>query len=276
MNARPGYGARSIGGALTCGFANKPSIKSLDVKRLDVPNRMYLNLIHLAESFGVSERVVEGWVRNEGLPHNRDRDRLLFDRAEVAEWAAARGLGARAGFLAPATPAFAEGCRIQPLLAIGRIWRNLAASEIPDVLDRVVDSLPGASAAARALIARRLRAPAGVTWSPIGGGFALPHPSARVALGRDSGALSLLLLRDEATQAQPTPDAAPVNRLVFFIAPSPRAHLELLGRLTRALAFGPLRDRLLRADDDDAIFAAAAEADAGAGASATRTLNPRP
>ena len=48
---------------------------------------MYLNLVQLAESFGVSETVVEGWIRDEGLPHTPDRGRLLFDRAQVAEWA---------------------------------------------------------------------------------------------------------------------------------------------------------------------------------------------
>src|ERR1035437_5203112 len=57
---------------------------------------MYLNLIQLAESFGVSEKVVEGWIREEGLPHTPDRGRLLFDRAQVVQWAATRGLAAPA------------------------------------------------------------------------------------------------------------------------------------------------------------------------------------
>ena len=51
---------------------------------------MFLNIIELADSFGVEEEVVEGWVRKEGLPHVVDRGRLLFDRAEVAVWAASR------------------------------------------------------------------------------------------------------------------------------------------------------------------------------------------
>ena len=46
---------------------------------------MYLNLIQIAESFGVSEKVVEGWIRDEGLPHTPDRGVLLFDRAQVAQ-----------------------------------------------------------------------------------------------------------------------------------------------------------------------------------------------
>ena len=52
---------------------------------------MYLNLVQLAESFGVSERIVEGWIREEGLPHTPEGRVLLFDRAQVAQWAATRG-----------------------------------------------------------------------------------------------------------------------------------------------------------------------------------------
>jgi PTS system nitrogen regulatory IIA component len=110
-----------------------------------------------------------------------------------------------------------------------------------------------------------LRASGGVTWAPIGNGFALPHPSARIALGRDSGTVSLLLLRDDFSQAGPVPDETPVKRMFFFIAPSPRAHLEVLGRLTRALAQGPLRELVLRGAADSEILAAAAAADAAVG-----------
>lgn len=48
---------------------------------------MYLNVIQLAESLGVAESVVETWVRNESLPCIHDRERLLFDRAQVVAWA---------------------------------------------------------------------------------------------------------------------------------------------------------------------------------------------
>ena len=39
---------------------------------------MYLNLIQIAESFGVAEKVVEGWIRDEGLPHTVDRGLSLI------------------------------------------------------------------------------------------------------------------------------------------------------------------------------------------------------
>src|ERR1019366_3388528 len=190
---------------------------------------MYLNLIQLAESFGVSEKVVEGWIRDEGLPHTPDRGRLLFDRAQVVQWAATRGLAAQAGFLAPETSSpFATGFRLEPLLRAGGIWRDVPAAEVASVFERVVASLPGVTPPVRQLIGQRLRAKGGVTMAPVGGGFALPHPGTRLALGRDTGNVALVLLRDALVLTEPQVDHVPVNRLLFFIAPSPRAHLDLL------------------------------------------------
>jgi len=223
---------------------------------------MYLNLIQIAESFGVSESVVEGWIRDEGLPHTLDRGRFVFDRAQVAHWAVARGLAAQAGFLAPETSVFLTGLRLEPLLKVGGIWRDVTAAEVPNVLDRIVAALPSVTPPVRKMLAQRLRAPGGVTWAAIGGGFALPHPSARIALGRDSGTVALLQLRDALPIAGNGPDGVPVTCLFFFIAPSPRAHLDLLGRLSRVLARGSFRELMGKAAKDDEIFAALAKADA--------------
>jgi PTS system nitrogen regulatory IIA component len=225
---------------------------------------MYLNLIQIAESFGVSEKVVEDWIRREGLPHTPDGGRLLFDRAQVANWAAVRGLAAKAGFLAPVTPAFATGFAIEPLLRSGGIWRDVAAADVAGVFARIVSSLPGVTPALRLFLSQRLCAKGGVNIAPVGGGFALPHPSARVALGRDSGTVALILLREGLELAEPQADDVPVTRLFFFIAPTPRAHLDILGRLSRSLVRGPLREVVVRGGADEEVFAAAAAADRAA------------
>ena len=197
---------------------------------------MYLNLVQIAESFGVSEKVVEDWIRDEGLPHTPDRGRLLFDRAQVAHWAAAHGLAAKAGFLAPQTPTFSTGWRLESLLRVGRIWRNVPAAGVLGIFQQVVTSLPGVTPPIRQLLIQRILAQDGVAFAPIGGGFAMPHLSTRVSLGRDSGTIALLLLQDALTLAEPTPDGIPITRLLFFVGPSPRAHLDLLGRLCRLLS----------------------------------------
>ncbi len=223
---------------------------------------MYLNLVQIAESFGVSEKVIEDWIRAEGLPHIAERGRLIFDRAQVVNWAAGRGLASQAGFLAPASSAFATGGLLEPLLRAGGIWRDLSPADLPATLDSIVAALPGTTPSVRQLVAQRLRATGGVTIAPIGGGFALPHPSARIALGRDAGTVALLLLREGLVLPEPPPDGVPVNRLFFFIAPSPRAHLDVLGRLSRSLSRGLLREAVVRGAGDDEIFRAVASTDA--------------
>lgn len=225
---------------------------------------MYLNLVQIAESFGVAEKTVEDWIRSENMPHLVDRGRLLFDRAQVTQWAAARGLGSATGFLAPETPAFATGWRLEPLLAAGGIWRDVPAAQVTDTFIRVVERLPGTAPAVRKMLGQRLRAPGGFTLAPVGGGIALPHPSARVALGRDAGVVALLLLREPLPTAEPPPDGVPVTRLFFFLAPSPRAHLDLLGRLSRMLSRGPLRELINRGAPDAEILDTVAAADAAA------------
>ncbi len=226
---------------------------------------MYLNIIQIAESFGVAEEVVERWVRDEGLPFTPDRDRMLFDRTQVAAWAATRGLAAQAGFLAPAASGVVGG-GIGALLRAGRIWRDVPANAVEAVFEQVVAALPGATPPIRNLVAQRLRAPGGVVIAPVGGGFALPHPATRIALGRDSGTVALLLLREPMPLPEPSPDEVPVTRLFFFIAPSPRAHLDLLGRLSRLLSSrGVLRELVLQGAPDEEIFKAIAAAETAAG-----------
>src|SRR5512140_3539270 len=118
---------------------------------------MYLNLVELAESFGISEKVVEDWIRDEGLPCVPDRGRLLFDRARVAHWAAAHGLTARTGFLAPENGAFTSGLALAPMLRIGGIWRGIPASGVTVVLERVIAALAVVPQPVRALLGQRLR-----------------------------------------------------------------------------------------------------------------------
>jgi len=218
---------------------------------------MYLNIIQLAESFGVEEGVVEGWVRNEGLTAIEDRDRLLFDRNQVVDWAAARGLAAKAGFLAADRPAKLASPRLEPLLRAGGIWRDVSAAGVREVMEAILAKLPGATPPVRQLLSQRLRLPNGISWAAVGGGLALPHLRTPVALGREAGTFAILLLRDALSLNEPVPDDTPVTRLLFFVAPSPRAHLELLAQLSAALSVGGLR-RLIEQGSDGEIFAAVA------------------
>jgi PTS system nitrogen regulatory IIA component len=231
---------------------------------------MYLNLVELADSFGVSEKVVEDWIRDEGLPCVPDRGRLVFDRARVAHWAAAHGLTARAGFLAPENGAFTSDLAMAPMLRVGGIWRDVPGSGVSGVLGRIIGSLPHVPQPVRALLLQRLVSKGGINWAPVGGGFALPHFSTRVTLGRDAGVIALLLLGEPLTLPEPPPDNVSVTRLFFFIPPSPRAHLDTLARLSRAIAHGPLRERVMGGAPDDELFQVLAAVDSSGAAEPKR------
>lgn len=231
---------------------------------------MYLNVIQLAESFGVEENTVEGWVRKEGLPCVTDRGRLLFDRSQIIAWATERGMAAKAGFLAAERSQTVSGRRLEPMLRAGGIWRDVSATKVRDLLETVVARLPGATPQVRQLLAQRLHAPDGISWATVGGGFALPHLRAPVTLGRDAGTFALLLLNDSLPLNDLMPDNTPVTRLLFFIAPSPRAHLDLLAQLSGALTRGNLRQLVLDAASDEAIFAALVAVETASAADAAK------
>jgi len=215
---------------------------------------VYLNIIQIAESFGVSEKVIMDWIRKDGLPCIHDRNRLLFDRARVAEWAAEHGLGKQAGFLSPQTSLPAGSLNLQDLLRCGGIWRNLPASDVMPTFERALASMHGVNPTILAYMRQRIQAPGGITYAPVGDGIALPHPSARTALGKDSGVIALLLLREPFPYADPTPDDQPIRRMLFFIAPSPRAHLDMLAGLSRRLASGLLKKRIVDEAPDEEIL----------------------
>jgi PTS system nitrogen regulatory IIA component len=218
---------------------------------------MHLNLIQVAESLGVEESVVLAWVRHEGLPCVHDTGRMLFDRSEVAGWATERGLAAKAGFLASSAGAgAAEENEIQKMLRRGGIWRAVAPSSARETIARVLMNMPGVSQEIRQMLAQRAIVPDAITWAPIGQGFALPHLRSRVALGRDAGLVALLILARPLEFAEDTPDGIPVTRLLFFLAPTPRAHLEILAKLSTAVSRGIFAERVNAGASDEQILSA--------------------
>jgi PTS system nitrogen regulatory IIA component len=223
---------------------------------------MFLNIIELAQSLGAEESEVEDWIRKDGLPHVVDRGRLLFDRTQVVAWAESHGLAAKVGFLAPQTSRIQGGKTLETMLRAGGIWREVAAAGVLDLFADVVARLPGATPPVRQMLQQRLRAPNGISWALVGGGFALPHPRTPIAMGRDAGIFAIVLLRDTLTVNEPAPDDQPISRLLFFVAPSPRAHLELLAQLSRALAHGDLRTLINACVPDVELLAAVAAAEA--------------
>jgi PTS system nitrogen regulatory IIA component len=219
---------------------------------------MYLKLPQLAEALGVSENQVFAWVREEQLPHVVTRGALLFERGQVTHWAAKRGLAAQSGLLASDKATAPLRALLVDRLRAGGIWRNVPASDVVERMHAVIDAIPGLSAATRVLLRGRLAAPGGITWAPIGDGFALPHFASRVSLGAAAARIALFCLQDPLLLPEEPVDAVPIKRLVFFVPASPRTHADTLGLLVRLLSQPRVRAVLADSTDEREILAAVA------------------
>lgn len=220
---------------------------------------MYINIIQLAESLGVSEGMIEDWIRLEGLPCIRDGARMSFDRAQVIEWAGERGISSKAGFLAAGVRPSGQTSRLADFLRLGGIWRNVKSDHVSRLLEKIVSGLPGMGPEIIRLLSERINTPRGMNWAQVGEGVAMPHLRVPVALGHNRGVLAILILCEPASLPQPPPDHVPVKYMFFFIAPSPRVHLEMTGHLSSHLLHGRLRALLAENASDEAIFSALSE-----------------
>lgn len=216
---------------------------------------MYINLTQIAESFGVSEHVVTEWVRKEGMPHVHDRDRLLFEKGPVMTWAARKGLAANAGFLAQPAPSMAAPLDLAALLKRGGIWRDVSPADLPKIFERILGTLPNLTPAVRDMLTRRMGSADGLTPAPTGRGFAIPHPASGVFLGQSCALVSLILLNAPWPRAE-APDGIAVTRLLFFISPTPRQHVNMLGLLARCISAGALGQALDEGAEDEALIQA--------------------
>jgi PTS system nitrogen regulatory IIA component len=158
------------------------------------------------------------------------------------------------------------GLTLAPMFRAGGIWRDIPAANALDVLERIILTLRGVAESVQKLMIQRLRSKGGINWAPVGNGFALPHFSTRITLGREAGVVALILLRDGLELAEPAMDGAPTRRLFFFVPPSPRAHLDILGRLSRAIASSPIGSLIERGASDAELVQALAACDMETGA----------
>ena len=143
-------------------------------------------------------------------------------------------------------------------LRAGGIWRDVPAAEVPVRLADAARRLPGADAGVTDLLAQLVHAPGALHWALVGDGLALPHVRLPVPLGRDLGVLAILLLREPLAVPEEPPDGRPVRTVLFFVAPTPQAHLAMISQLSHHLLRGRLKHLLAAGAPDAEIQAALA------------------
>ena len=193
---------------------------------------MDLSVREVARLLEVSEKTVHRWLREKAIPAHRLHDQTRFNRVEIQEWAAARGLR-----ITPATPgpggehgAFSS---LRDAVERGGVYFNVPGTTPEEAL-AAITRLPGIpDGVNRSLLCELLVGREALTSTGIGGGIAIPHPRDPLVMQvQEPIVLVSFLERPVDFRAI---DGVPVRILITLLSPAVRIHLELLSRLSYAL-----------------------------------------
>jgi PTS system nitrogen regulatory IIA component len=213
----------------------------------------------VARLLSVPEEIVFGWVRAGEIPVTRVHEQYRFNRAEILEWATARGISVSAD-LFPTHDAEESGApRLSDALEIGGVHPDVGGADRDAVLRAVVDRLALPDDADREVLLDMLLAEDALGSTAVGEGIAIPHVRHPVVLGVRRPSVALLYLATPLDLR--TPDGRPVDTIFFMIAPTVRAHLQLLARLAGALHDPELKQAIARRAGRDEILAAVRRAE---------------
>ncbi|MBN2194485.1 MAG: PTS sugar transporter subunit IIA [Polyangiaceae bacterium] len=195
---------------------------------------MKLNQGEAANLVGVSEGAIIRLAKDGAIPCQRLEGEYWFHRAELLEWATARGF-------AVATDAFSASRRANDLplprfahaLQIGGIHHGITARNRDEALRAVVDCLPVEDESERELLLAVMAAREAMGSTGIGDGIAIPHARAPVLLETRNPSIVLCFLEQPVSFG--AVDGRPVHTLFSMVTHTVRSHLHLLARLAASL-----------------------------------------
>jgi PTS system nitrogen regulatory IIA component len=212
---------------------------------------MDLSVREVARLLGVTEKTVEGWLREKSIPAHRLHDQFRFNRVEIQEWAAARGLKLSPDLLGTGKSPDVS-LSLRGAIERGGIHFGVSGGTPGEVLEAVTH-LPGIPDGVDRLLLRELLVGReALTSTGIGGGIAIPHPRDPLVV-RVQEPIVLACFLEHPVDFRAV-DGAPVRVLFTLLSPSIRSHLQILAQLTYALHDAALLKLLEQPAAADAIL----------------------
>ena len=212
---------------------------------------MQLTVRDAARLLGVTEQVLERWVRRGELPAQMVDDRYRFNRIELLEWAAQRKIPVSAeileepGLSSRALPTLSQAVRT------GGIHRGLVGGDKDRLLREMVLRLPAPPGFDREFLFQMVRAREHLGSTSLGNGIAIPHPREPIVLRVDRPAVAIYL----ADPPVDFGDGPPVHTVCLLVSPSTRLHLHLLAAVAAALRDPAVAAKLAARAPDEKIHA---------------------
>lgn len=220
---------------------------------------MELSVREVARLLGISEEAVYRLADDEGLPAQRVDDQLRVNRAELLEWATARGIAVSGELFGAETPVALP--TLAEALAAGGVVPDLPGNDKGSVLAALVNAMPLPEGVDRAFLLSVLEAREALGSTGIGDGIAIPHPRNPIVLRVKMPLVTLCFL------ARPVDfgalDGKPVYALFSLISPTPKLHLHLLSRLAYVLRDGACKAAIAGRADAATILAEIRRVEAG-------------
>jgi nitrogen PTS system EIIA component len=225
---------------------------------------MKLTVHEAARLLNTTERTVYRWIREGTIPCQRVNDHYRFHRAELLEWATARGMVTAVDAF-PASRPLSELPlpRFAAALAAGGVHHHVVGHDRDSALRAIVERMPLSDAADRELLLDVMLAREALGSTGVGDGIAIPHVRSPIVLRTDQPSITLCFL-DQPVEFDAI-DKHPVHTLFSLVTLTIRSHLYLLSRLSAALQQASFRKLIMERATADVIIGEATRVDLALG-----------
>jgi PTS system nitrogen regulatory IIA component len=220
---------------------------------------MNLSVRDVSRMLSVDEKQVFRWIEEREIPFTRVHEQYSFNRAEVLEWAIARGMGVNVEALSTRHPPVGGPLELAHALALGGVHYDLPGDDRESVLRAVAGVLRLHDPADRDLLVDLLLAREGLSSTGVGDGIAIPHARTPVVFDVEGPNVALCFLQKPVDFA--AIDGKPVTTLFVLTSTNVRTHLQLLSRISMAVHDPAFREALLRRAPREDILADARRID---------------
>jgi PTS system nitrogen regulatory IIA component len=225
---------------------------------------MKLTVHDAAKLLNTTERTVYRWIKEGSIPCQRVHDHYRFHRAELLEWATARGMVTSVDALPPSRrmadaplPMFAAA------LQAGGVHHHVEGTDRDSVLRAIVKRMPLTDSEDRELLLDVMLAREALGSTGVGDGIAIPHVRSPIMLHATEPSVTLCFL-DHPIDFRAI-DGRPVHTFFSFVTLTIRSHLYLLSRLSAALQDPGFKKAILARASGPEVLAEATRVDIGLG-----------
>ncbi|MCM8794547.1 MAG: PTS sugar transporter subunit IIA [Candidatus Omnitrophica bacterium] len=208
---------------------------------------MKLTVKEVTHLFDVSANTIYRWIKEDGFPAYRLKERYRFNPVDILEWAIAKKVPYRPELAHmpdrdAASVEFSNS--LVQALEVGGVHYKVPNHSKASVIRAVVGRLPLPDDVDREFALQMFLARENLGSTALGDGIAIPHPRNPLVFHVDHPLLTLCFL--ESPVDFDAIDRQPVHTVFALVCPTIKSHLILLSRLAFALKDAAFR-RLITA-----------------------------